>query len=199
MHTHWSRACPQGQETTSSRQGAAPVLGLRTVSHPASGGPALPLFQGSPRGFTGQGRGLHFCPCLTPCVPRAPVLAVPLPATVVGAPWRDTVDTTLDALPSPPSHFCPPGLDMLQAQPGSAAAYPHPPGQNREVWFWRLSGRPPPQPSLGTWGPQGDRGWSLEGLVGWALPRVCAHLISSWQGTWHLLTWCERGRWGEGT
>ena len=33
--------------------------------------------------------------------------------------------------------------------------------------------------------------------MGWALPRVCAHLISSWRGTWHLLTWCERGRWGE--
>lgn len=54
-----ARAYPQGQEIASSRQGAAPVLGLRTwVSHPASGGPALPLLQGSPRGFTGQGRGL---------------------------------------------------------------------------------------------------------------------------------------------
>lgn len=109
------------------------------------------------------------------------------------------MDTALDAQPSPPSHFCPPGLDMLKVQPGSAAACPHPPGQNREVWFWRLSGRPPPQPSLWTWGPQGDRRWSLGGLVGWALPRVCAHFISSWQGTWHLLTWCERGEWGEGT
>ena len=35
--------------------------------------------------------------------------------------------------------------------------------------------------------------------MGWALPQVCAHLISSWQDTWHLLTWCERGEWGEGT
>lgn len=72
VHTHWSsalKACPQGQDTTSSRQGAVPVLGLRTwVSHPASGGPALPLLQQSPRGFTGQGPGLHFCLCLTPCV-----------------------------------------------------------------------------------------------------------------------------------
>lgn len=68
------------------------------------------------------------------------------------------MDTALDAQPSPPSHLCPPGLDMLQAQPGSAAAHPHPSGQNREVCFGGFQAGPHRSPHCGPGGPRVTEG-----------------------------------------
>lgn len=61
------------------------------------------------------------------------------------------MDTTLGAQPSPPSHFCPPGLDMLQ---GQQLPTPTLLARTGRFGFGGFQAGPHPSPH---WGPGGPR------------------------------------------